>query len=209
MKHVLALLVTCSLLLGSALAQNYPQTVPQGSQQVNAQNGVIPAGTEVQIRTNDNITADQQSVGRQYSAEIARDIVGDNGQMLIPRGSPAVLTVGKVSSGTLGVQSNEVALGLQSVTVNGRTYNVQSNDVQASSDRGIGANKRTAVMTGGGAALGTLIGAIAGGGKGAAIGAAVGAAGGATTQVLTRGHEVKVPAESVLTFKLDQPLSLM
>ena len=63
-------------------------------------------------------------------------------------------------------------------------------------------------MTGGGALLGTLIGAVAGGGKGAAIGAAVGGAAGATTQVMTRGHEVKVPAESVLTFKLETPLTL-
>jgi hypothetical protein len=63
-------------------------------------------------------------------------------------------------------------------------------------------------MVGGGAVLGTLIGAIAGGGKGAAIGAAVGAAGGATAQVLTRGEEIRVPAESVLTFRLDQPWRL-
>ncbi|HET8668308.1 MAG TPA: hypothetical protein VFM10_10040, partial [Terriglobales bacterium] len=123
--------------------------------------------------------------------------------------SPATLTVSKVGGGgTLGVQSNEVALALQSVTINGRSYNVATNDVNASGNRGIGANKRTAEMTGGGALLGTLVGAIAGGGKGAAIGAAVGAAGGATTQVLTKGSEVKVPAESVLTFKLDQPLTL-
>ena len=63
-------------------------------------------------------------------------------------------------------------------------------------------------MVGGGAALGTLIGAVAGGGKGAAIGAAVGAAGGAATQVLTRGKEVQIPAETVLTFRLDQPWAI-
>lgn len=63
-------------------------------------------------------------------------------------------------------------------------------------------------MVGGGAALGTLIGAVAGGGKGAAIGAITGAAGGAAIQVLTRGKEVNVPAETVLTFRLDQPWRL-
>ena len=54
--------------------------------------------------------------------------------------------------------------------------------------------------------LGTLIGAIAGGGKGVAIGAVAGA--GAGTQVLTRGKTVKVPAETTLRFKLDQPLDV-
>ena len=35
-----------------------------------------------------------------------------------------------------------------------------------------------------------------------------GAAVGGTAQVLTRGKEVKVPSETVLNFKLDQPLHL-
>ena len=92
--------------------------------------------------------------------------------------------------------------------MNGRTYNVISNTASQSGDRGIGANKRTAEMTGGGALLGTVIGAVAGGGKGALIGAVVGGAGGAAAQVLTRGKQVNVPAESLLTFRLDQPLML-
>ena len=76
------------------------------------------------------------------------------------------------------------------------------------SDTGIGANKRTAATIGGGAAIGTVIGAIAGGGKGAAIGGLIGAAGGAATQVLTKGRDVKVPAETVLRFRLDKPVTL-
>ena len=72
----------------------------------------------------------------------------------------------------------------------------------------IGVNKRTGTYVGGGALLGAIIGGIAGGGKGAAIGAGAGAAAGAGTQVLTRGKNVKVPAESLLTFRLEQPLEM-
>ena len=75
--------------------------------------------------------------------------------------------------------------------------------------QGLGANKRTAVYTGGGAALGAIIGAIAGGGKGAAIGAGAGAGAGALTQVLTKGGSIKVPAETVLTFQLDKPVKIV
>ena len=64
-------------------------------------------------------------------------------------------------------------------------------------------------MVGGGAVLGTLLGAIAGGGKGAVIGAIGGAAGGAAVQVLTKGKEVNVPAETLLTFRTDAPLRLV
>jgi hypothetical protein len=63
-------------------------------------------------------------------------------------------------------------------------------------------------MTGGGAALGAIIGAIAGGGKGAAIGAGSGAGAGALTQILTKGS-IKIPAETVLTFKLDSALRVV
>jgi hypothetical protein len=63
-------------------------------------------------------------------------------------------------------------------------------------------------MVGGGAAIGALIGALVGHGKGAAIGAGVGAAAGAGGEVLTKGKEVRVPAETVMNFKLDKDLSL-
>ena len=232
MKLLISLAAAGALLVGSAAAQQYPardQQLPPRDQQYPSQNqqypqqqqypdngyygsnygtASIPAGTQLKIRTNENITADAQSAGRTYSAEIANDVMGPNGQMLIPRASPAQLTVQQVGAGNMGTGNNEVALALQSVNVNGRTYNVISNTTKASNDRGIGANKRTAEMTGGGALLGTIVGAVAGGGKGALIGAVVGGAGGAAAQVLTRGKEVKVPAESVLTFKLDQPLML-
>jgi len=73
----------------------------------------------------------------------------------------------------------------------------------------VGGNKRTAKYTGGGAAIGAIIGAIAGGGKGAAIGAGSGAGAGALTQILTKGGSIKVPVETVLTFKLDRPLRVV
>ena len=85
---------------------------------------------------------------------------------------------------------------------------MSTEDVTQSSKAGIGKNRRTAEMVGGGAVLGTLLGAIAGGGKGAAIGAAAGAAVGGTAQVLTKGKQVKVPAETILRFQLDRPIHL-
>jgi hypothetical protein len=175
---------------------------------VNAQPRTIPAGTELPIRTNEAIDATSAQVGHSYSAQLAQDVVDQNGAVLVPKGSPAQLTIAALNSGTAGVGSKQVSLALRTITVGNQTYTVQSNNVTESSNRGLGANKRTAVMTGGGAALGTAVGAIAGGGKGAAIGALAGGAGGATVQVLTRGDEVKVPAESVLTFRLDQPITM-
>ena len=163
----------------------------------------VPAGTEIAVRTNETIDARDTSQGTSYSAQVDRDVVAGNGSVIIPRGSEARLVVRRVNGNTL-------ALDLQSVRVSGRTYNVDTGDVQQNGNgrEGLGANKRTGEFVGGGAVLGTLLGAIAGGGKGAAIGALAGAGAGAGTQVLTRGDHVRVPAESVLSFRLDRPLRM-
>jgi hypothetical protein len=131
------------------------------------------------------------------------------GRIVIPKGSEAELVLRKVRAQGKVTGNSELVLDLQSVKVNGRRYTISTEDVSQKGSDGLGANKRTATMVGGGAVLGTLIGAVAGGGKGAAIGAATGAAAGAGTEVLTRGKAVKVPSESRLRFRLDQPLQLV
>jgi hypothetical protein len=168
---------------------------------------IIPEGSEIQVRVNEEVDSRTAAEGRSYSAEIYRDIVDQNGSVLITRGSNAELVIREMKQGgTTG--SPQLVLDLQSVVVNGQRYLVSTTDVGQSNREGIGANRRTAEMVGGGAALGTLLGAIAGGGKGAAIGAIAGAAAGGAVQVITKGDQVRVPAETILTFDLDQPLRL-
>ena len=168
---------------------------------------VLPAGTEIEVLTNENIDSSSAKERQTFRADVAENIMNSSGQVVIPKGSEAELIIRKVNTG--GVTGTpEVTLDLQSIKVGGRRYTINAEDLAQKGNEGIGANKRTAEMVGGGAVLGTLIGAIAGHGKGAAIGAATGAAAGAGTQILTRGKAVKVPAETKLRFKLDQPLRL-
>jgi hypothetical protein len=167
----------------------------------------IPSGTEVAIRTNEDIDSKMATVGQKFSGMVAEDVTGGSGMVEIPKGSNAELVIRNVSSGNI-TGGSELAVDLASVEVHGHRYAISSAAVEQKGSSGIGANRRTAEMVGGGAALGTLIGAIAGHGKGAAIGAVAGAAAGAGTQVLTKGKQVHIPAETVLRYKLDQPLHL-
>ena len=167
----------------------------------------LPAGSEIAVLTNQDIDSQSASVGQTFPAEVTDNVTGPGGEVLIPKGSEAELVLRDVTSGGM-TKGSELALDLQSVRANGRRYSVSTQEIEQKGRGGLGANKRTATMVGGGAVLGTLIGAIAGGGKGAAIGAVAGAATGAGAQVLTRGKSVKVPAETTLRFKLDQPLEL-
>jgi len=128
-----------------------------------------------------------------------------NGRVVIPRGSDAELIVRDTTDQSL-------VLDLESVNVNGRRYVVSTTDETVTGDttqkEGVGTNKRTGKYVGGGAIIGSIIGAIAGGGKGAAIGAATGAGAGAVGQTVTRGGQVRVPSESLLTFRLDRSLMI-
>lgn len=170
------------------------------------QYAVLQPGTQISVRTDQDINTQNAEQGRSYPASIAQDVIGSDGRIVIPRGAPATLVVRQITEGSQ-LSGPGLVLDLDSVRVNGRHYRVATADLQAG-NQGIGKNRRTAEMVGGGAVLGTLLGAIAGGGKGAAIGAIAGGVAGGGVQVLTKGHEIRVPAETVLNFRLDQPLEL-
>ena len=168
---------------------------------------IIPSGTDVPIRTDENIDSKNSYDGQTYSAEVSEDIQDSDGHVAIPAGSPAKLIIRNINSGG-AVHSAELVLDLYSVTVNNKQYRVVTSDLTESNKKGFGANRRTAEMLGGGSALGALLGGIFGGGKGAGIGALAGAGGGFATQAFTRGKQVRVPAESQLRFRLERNLLL-
>ncbi len=166
----------------------------------------IPAGTSIQVRTTDAI--DTQSIdGRVYIGTIESDVRDTQGRLAIPRGATAELVVRRTAE-------DELVLDLDSVMINGRRYGIDATRNRVGTagvdvrDSGIGANRETARNVGGGALLGALLGAVIGGGDGAAAGAVAGAAVGATAQILTRGSRVRVPSETLLSYRLESDLSL-
>src|SRR5215467_8842529 len=169
----------------------------------------LPAGTEISVRNEETIDSGKAVAGQTFPAEVTRDVRDAAGNVVIPSGSNAQIVIRSATKGGRFRGASDLVLDLQSLSVGGQQYLVSTTDLQQKGKQGIGANKRTAVYTGGGAALGAIIGAIAGGGKGAAIGAGAGAGGGALTQVLTKGGSIKVPSETVLTFQLDKPVKIV
>jgi hypothetical protein len=174
---------------------------------VNSRGLEVPAGSELVVRTVETIDSRNVGADQTFSAIVEQAVTNAAGRVIVPERSSAQLIIRQMSAGG-ATGSPEMVLDIQSISVDGRRYLVSTTDLVLDGNTGIGKNKRTAEAVGGGAVLGTIIGAIAGGGKGAAIGGMVGAAGGAGAQVLTRGHDVQVPAETVLRFKLDRPVTL-
>ncbi len=169
----------------------------------------LPAGTKVVVRTDENINSKTATEGQTYAAEIYRDVMDPAGDVVLPQGANAQLVIRSTTKGGRISGSSDLLVDLASVSVGGRRYAVASSDVERRGKQGVGANKRTAEYVGGVSAIGAIIGAIAGQGRGAAIGAGAGAGAGAVAEILTKGSSVNIPAETLLTFQLDQPLRIV
>ena len=169
----------------------------------------VASGTQISVRTEESIDSAKAVEGQTFPAEVTRDVRDASGAVVIPRGANAVIVIRSASKGGHFRGTADLVLDMASVAIDGRQYKLETANLSERGRDGIGKNKRTAEFTGGGAALGAIIGAIAGGGKGAAIGAGSGAGAGALTQVFTRGGSIKVPVETVLTFRLERPLRVV
>ena len=169
----------------------------------------LPVGAKVEIRTDENINSKTAVEGQTFAAEIYRDVMDPAGDVVLPQGANAQLIMRAVAKGGRVAGSSEVLVDLASVSVGGRRYVVASSDVELRGKQGLGANRRTAEYVGGVSAIGAIIGAIAGQGKGAAIGAGAGAGAGTVAEIITKGGSVNIPAETLLTFQLNQPLRIV
>jgi hypothetical protein len=96
-------------------------------------------------------------------------------------------------------------LDVQSVAVNGRTYMAAAAGAPGIANSGLVPGGQPSPTASG--ALGTQLGAVAGQSAHTPGGQARSNASGSTA-VLTRGGEIKVPADTLLTFSLDRPLTV-
>lgn len=165
---------------------------------------VVPAGTVVTVRLGNAVGSKISAPGQSFSATLAKPITVQ-GKQVVPAGASAAGTVvdakplGRFKGGAL------LKIKLTSINIHGMDQQVETSSLTRTEK---GKGKRTAVMAGGGAGLGALIGGLAGGGKGAVIGAAAGGGAGTAGAAFTGNKEIVLPAESAVSFRLEQALEL-
>lgn len=165
---------------------------------------IVPSGATVTVSLGSALGSKLSQPGQTFTGSVAKDVMVE-GAVAIPQGATVSGTVtdakplGKLAGGAV------LQVRLDSITVNGSDMPVQA-ALRTFSAKGKG--KRTAVMSGGGAALGGIIGGLAGGGKGAAIGILAGGGAGAGGAALTGNKDVVLPAESAVAFQLTQALEV-
>src|ERR1019366_4030160 len=163
-----------------------------------APKAVIPSGTPLHVRVDELIDTRRNRAGDGFSATLSEPIQVD-GQTMVPEGtgfSGHITTA--AASGRLKGRAF-IGLKLDSFTLNGREYLVETSSVQRAS---ASHKKRNALLIGGGAGLGAALGALAGGGKGALIGAGAGAGAGTAGAAATGRRQVGIGAETPLRFTL-------
>ncbi|MFZ0743114.1 MAG: hypothetical protein WAM85_01850 [Terracidiphilus sp.] len=164
----------------------------------------LPAGTHLRVRLDQDLGSKISQPGDSFSATVA-DNVDVNGQTVVPRGARAEGTV--IDAKPLGRFKGRALLSIRLERVHTKwgSYPVATSTVEHA-ERGKG--KRSAGFIGGGAGFGALVGALAGGGKGAAIGALAGGGAGTAGSAFTGNKQIVLPAETLLTFRLEHPVHI-
>ena len=174
----------------------------------NATNGggdiTLPAGQPLLVRMIDTVDSSKNHVGDIFHASLETDL-NVNGILVARKGSDVYGRLASADQGGKFSGRSELQLELTRLMIDGRDYSLVSSDYNL---QGKSRGSDSAKKVGGGAIVGAIIGGIAGGGKGAAIGAAAGGGAGAGVQVLTKGQQVKVPSETLLEFRLQQPATV-
>jgi hypothetical protein len=165
----------------------------------------LPADTVLHVTVDQTVSSAQSQSGDEFDASISQPVVVD-GKTVIARGARVQGRVLEASpSGRLN-HPGELRLALSSIEVAGKRYELQTSSVDR---QGESHEKRNVELIGGGAGVGALIGAVAVHGKGAAIGAAAGAGAGTAGAAATGKKDVTVPAETRLSFRLAEPLTIV
>jgi len=190
------------LILGAVLAAALVVTAATLANRTEAV--TLPSGTALHVRLDQTLASNQNRSGDAFEATVAEPIVLDK-KTVIPEGARVQGRVveARESGHLMGV--SRLRLALDSVEVNGKSYEIQTT---TTGRKGGSHKKRNWAFIGGGAGGGALIGAIAGGGKGALIGGPVGAGAGTAVAYFTGKKDVRLPAESRLTFELAQPVTI-
>jgi hypothetical protein len=177
--------------------QNPPQAIPP---QV-----TIKPGTYVTVRINQPLSSDRNHAGDAFSATLVRPVVVD-GVVVADRGQTLGGKVTEAKKAGRVEGTSRLAVQLTDLpVVDGQQVPIATSLVSRNGPTSVGRDAGTIVGT---TALGAAVGAAAGWGKGAAIGAGAGAAVGIVGVLLTRGHPTYIGPESVLTFRVEQPVTI-
>ena len=182
-----------------------PQPPPQYSQPAVPPQLTIKPGTYVTVRLNQLLSSDRNQAGDAFAVTLVRPVIVDGvvvaapGQVLGGRVTEAKKAGRVEGTSRLGIELTDLPV------VDGQQVPLKTQLISRNGPTSVG---RDAAAIGGTTAVGAAIGAGVGWGTGAAIGAGAGAVVGILGVMLTRGHPTILGPETLLTFRIDQPVTI-
>jgi len=162
----------------------------------------VLAGTSILVRMLNSLDTSQNHTGDLFTATLESNLVAANGVLVARKGTTVHGKVTKSEQARRLTGKSELQLSLIDIVINGAAHPISTGDFQrVGASEGVNTAKKTVAGTG----LGAAIGAISGNaGKGAAIGAVSGVG----VSMIKKGEAIRVPSETLLDFRLNQPVLL-
>jgi len=164
--------------------------------------GVLEAGTDIQVRLEQPVSSKTARLEDRVEATVA-EAVRSGSRVVIPVGSRVRGVVQAAEPAERPSKAGRLDLRFDNVTIPGRPrMDIRTSLVSIKEDLDKGDTAKKAGM---GALLGAVLGKVVGGTEGAIIGLVVGAGGAIAA---TKGDDVELPEGSVLTLRLERPLTV-
>lgn len=182
-----------------------PKAEPKAAAAPVVETITVPAGTPLSVRMLTSVSSDSHATGETVTGELANPLLVQ-GKTIASRGAQVTGIVADSSKGGKIKGLARISVRMTQLKLdNGKVINLSTSAPVFQAEKTV---KRDVVAIGVASGIGSAIGAIAGKGKGAAIGAGAGAGAGTAGVLATRGKAAVVPAESVVSFSLRNPVSI-
>ena len=153
---------------------------------------------------NQTIDVKHVASGERFTGTVAEPVVVGN-TVAVPSGSTATGEILLAHRRGMFKGKSMMALTLTQLEVNGTQYRIDTSNLSRTKS---GKGRRSAAFIGGGAGMGMLIGGVATGGVGLLVGGLAGGGAGALGAAFTGNRDLAIPAESVVSFRLQDGLTL-
>ncbi len=167
----------------------------------------LPENTMLNLQLDRDLGTEDSRVGDRFTASVVDDVPAADGSIVVPRGTVVTGVVTELKKSARVGDNASIGLGFQSIAIGGSPRPLTADVVKADVDtRHHGGD--VAKGAGGGALAGGVLGAILGGGSGALKGGLIGAAGGTVIGLGAGQVEAKLPAGTVMTIRMTEPINL-
>ena len=164
--------------------------------------GVLEAGTDIQVRLEQTLSSKTARMEDRVEATVAEP-VRSGSRVVIPVGTRVRGVVQAVEAAERPSKAGRLDLRFDTLTIPNRPRMDMRTSVVSIKEETVTGD--TAKKAGMGALLGAVLGKVVGGTEGAIIGLVVGAGGAIAA---TKGDDVELPEGSVLTLRLERPLTV-